>query len=300
MDLERWRWPVRLGVWVLAFWGVSVTFLPALAQNPPPAPPSAETIERARQKLREALNPATPPAAPAPAPALTAESAPPPSSDQAVQRALQNLSALLTNRSGAPPAVSPAPPPSVVAGQPVPDEMRTLDDRQKLGVGDRVTFRVKEDRDEPRPLVVTDSGELEVPYVGRVKALGKTCFNLAMEVKGLLEREYYKRATVVIAIDVLNRSRGKVYVMGAVRAPGTVEIASDEVFTVSKAILKVGGFADFADKRRVKLVRRGTDGRETPPVLVNVEEIWEKGRSEKDVALQPDDMIFVDQKIINF
>jgi polysaccharide export outer membrane protein len=295
MHLPYRRWPACFGVLVLAFW-VGSTLLPAFAQNPPPAPPDAETIERARQKLRETL---TPPAPSTPsAPSSPVVSAAP--NDEAVQRALQNLSVLLTNRPGTAPAASPAPLPAAVSGQPVPDEMRTLDDRQKLGVGDRITFRVKEDRDEPRPLIVTDSGELEVPYVGRVKALGKTCFNLALEVKALLEREYYKRATVVIAIDILNRSRGKVYVMGAVRAPGTVEIASDETFTVGKAILKVGGFADFADKRRVKLVRRGADGRETPPVLVNVEEIWEKGRSDKDVALQPDDMIFVDQKVINF
>src|SRR6185503_20263429 len=38
------------------------------------------------------------------------------------------------------------------------------DEQQKLGPGDRVTYRVIEDEDEPRSLTVTDSGDLEVPY----------------------------------------------------------------------------------------------------------------------------------------
>ncbi len=59
----------------------------------------------------------------------------------------------------------------------LPDAARPitlLDDRQKLGPGDRVTYRVIEDQDDPRSLTITDSGDLEVPYLGLVHAAGKT------------------------------------------------------------------------------------------------------------------------------
>src|SRR5207245_5766705 len=53
--------------------------------------------------------------------------------------------------------------------------MDSLDNKQKLGPGDRIAYRVIEDQDEPRELLVTDSGDLEVPYLGLIHAAGKTC-----------------------------------------------------------------------------------------------------------------------------
>jgi len=51
-------------------------------------------------------------------------------------------------------------------------------------------------------------------------------------------------------------AHGKVYVIGQVVQTGPLEIPDDEVFTVSKAILKAGGFSDFADKHHVNLITR--------------------------------------------
>jgi protein involved in polysaccharide export with SLBB domain len=67
--------------------------------------------------------------------------------------------------------------------------MDVLNDTTKLGAGDRISFRVVEDRREPITLVVTDSGEMEVPLIGRVKALDKTCKQLAYDIKPLLEKD---------------------------------------------------------------------------------------------------------------
>jgi polysaccharide export outer membrane protein len=179
--------------------------------------------------------------------------------------------------------------------------MDSLDDKHKLGLGDRVTFRVLEDRDEPKPLQVTDSGELEVPYLGRVAAMDKTCRQLAQEIKTQLEKDLYYSATVIIGVDVLNRNRGKVYIVGQVKTPGAIEIPSDDVFTLSKAVLGAGGFGDFADKKRVKLTRQSTNKEEEAKVfIVDVSEIWEKGKTDKDVKLQPGDLIFVPAKLVNF
>src|SRR5262245_47591353 len=44
------------------------------------------------------------------------------------------------------------------------------DDKYRLRVGDRVSLQIVEDRDSPRSIVVADSGELDVPYIGRVVA----------------------------------------------------------------------------------------------------------------------------------
>lgn len=176
------------------------------------------------------------------------------------------------------------------------NSMSVLDDKKRLGSNDYVSFRVVEDRDnESQRLRVNDNGELEVPYVGLVPAQGRTCKELANNIKSLLEREYYYHATVILAVDrVSEKSRGRIYVYGSVRGQGPQEIPADESYTVSKAVIRAGGFGDFANKRKVKVTRKnGQD------VVVDLKRVIEEGHSEEDVVLQPDDQIYVPQRLIN-
>src|SRR5206468_5568681 len=83
-----------------------------------------------------------------------------------------------------------------------------LDEKHKLAIGDRLSFRIEEDQEDPKPLTVTDSGDLELPYLGRFPAENKTCKELAREIKAELEKEYYYQATVIIAVDSMTKSRG--------------------------------------------------------------------------------------------
>ena len=177
------------------------------------------------------------------------------------------------------------------------NSMAVLDDKKRLGPDDFVSFRVVEDRDnESQHLRVNDSGELEVPYIGLVPAQGRTCRQLAYSIKSALEREYYYHATVILAVDrVSDRSRGKVYVYGAVKGQGPQEIPSNEIYTVSKAVIRAGGFGDFADKRKVKITRK--DGQD---MVVDLKRVIEQGHTEDDVVLRPDDQIYVPQRLVNF
>jgi protein involved in polysaccharide export with SLBB domain len=176
------------------------------------------------------------------------------------------------------------------------NSMGVLDDKKKLGPNDYVSFRVVEDRDnESQRLRVNDNGELEVPYIGLIPAQGRTCKELAYSIKNSLEKEYSYHATVILAVDrVSEKSRGRIYVYGSVRGQGPQEIPADESYTVSKAIIRAGGFGDFANKRRVKVTRKnGQD------FTVDLKRVIEEGHTEDDVVLQPDDQIFVPQRLIN-
>jgi polysaccharide biosynthesis/export protein len=185
--------------------------------------------------------------------------------------------------------------------------MDTLDNTHKLALGDRLSFRIMEDQEdpnekaEPKSLVVTDHGEVEVPYIGRFPAVGKTCRQLACEIKTELEKDYYYQATVIIGLDLLAKTAGKVYVLGEVRVTGPVEIPGDETFTAGKAILRAGGFTTYSDKRHVKLTRKGDSAGHRPQTLVvNLADVLEKGMAEKDLSVEPGDVIFVPSRLINF
>src|SRR5437660_3203369 len=56
--------------------------------------------------------------------------------------------------------------------------MDVLDNSRRLGAGDRLSYRVVQERRAPLSLMVTDSGEVEVPLIGRVSASGRTCRQL--------------------------------------------------------------------------------------------------------------------------
>jgi len=200
----------------------------------------------------------------------------------------------------------PSPAPSVAKALP-PDlpttstvmrtnSMNVLDDKKRLGSNDYVSFRVVEDRDEEsQHLRVNDNGELEVPYIGLVPAQGRTCRELAYTIKSALEKEYYYHATVILAVDrISEKSRGRVYVYGSVKGQGPQEIPADESYTVSKAIIRAGGFGDFANKRKVKVTRKnGQD------FTVDLKRVIEEGRTDEDMVVQPDDQIYVPQRLIN-
>lgn len=185
---------------------------------------------------------------------------------------------------------------------PLPSDLSSYvpDDKYQLRAGDRVAFQILEDRDAPKSLVVADSGELDIPYLGRVAAVEKTCKQLAAELKTRLEKEYYYRATVIMALDVANKFLGRVYVWGQVRNQGALEVAVGEKLTAGKAILRAGGFGDFANKKRVKVVRGGPQNAARQTFELNLAEILEDGKTEKDIVLQPDDFIIVPSRLVNF
>jgi protein involved in polysaccharide export with SLBB domain len=176
------------------------------------------------------------------------------------------------------------------------------DVKSKLRPGDKVSLQILEDREPARSLVVADSGELDVPYIGRVMVAQKSCKEAAQELKTSLEKEYYYRATVVLALDVANKLWGRIYVWGQVRNQGPIDIGVNENITAGKAILRAGGFADFANRKRVKVVRAAGQGSGAgrEPLAVNMVEVLEEGRTEKDVRLEPDDTVIVPSRLINF
>jgi protein involved in polysaccharide export with SLBB domain len=185
--------------------------------------------------------------------------------------------------------------------------MDELDDRHRLASGDRLSFRIVEDQVdpkeplEPKALIVADTGDLEIPYLGRFPAVGKSCKQVAREIKAALEKDYYHKATVIIAVELRAKRSGAVYVVGQVRQTGPVDMPGDEQLTLSKAVLRAGGFTDYADKRHVKVTRKAdVDGGAGRTFLVDLTQVLEEGRTEKDLLLEPGDTIFVTSRLFKF
>jgi protein involved in polysaccharide export with SLBB domain len=179
--------------------------------------------------------------------------------------------------------------------------MEALDDQYRLAIGDRLSFQINEDEDDPKLLTVMDSGDLEVPYLGRYPVVGKNCKQLAGELKVALEKEYYYRATVIISVDLKAKSRGKVYLVGAVRAPGPQDIPNDEEFSLSKAVMRAGGFTDYADQRNVQVTRQGGAGGGGGQTFTeNVAKVLQEGKIDTDLKLESGDLIYIPERLVHF
>jgi protein involved in polysaccharide export with SLBB domain len=179
-----------------------------------------------------------------------------------------------------------------------------IDANYRLQPGDRVSYSVAEDRRVPLELVVMASGELEVPMLGRVSVSNQTCRQVADRLKADLERTYYKKATVTVALNqsgmapLQSSSNIRVYFLGAVRSQGAKEFPPDGTITVSKAILIAGGFGEFADQKKVQLIRRTTDGK-SQITVVNVANLL-RGKPGVDPVIRAEDMIRVPERLLNF
>jgi protein involved in polysaccharide export with SLBB domain len=208
---------------------------------------------------------------------------------------LRNLAALL-------PAATNVPAPANAPSVDVTNSVETLDDKYKLAVGDRLSFKIIEDGEDPKQLDVTDSGDLEVPYIGRFPGVGKTCRQLSGELKAALEKDYYYQATVIVAVDLKAKSQGIVYLVGPVRSPVPQYIPSDEEFTLSKAILRAGGFLVSADTHHVRVTRKetGQNGAVNKTYIVDVARILENGKTDLDMVLKPGDFIYISERMTWF
>ncbi len=182
---------------------------------------------------------------------------------------------------------------------------------RRIVVGQALVFRIVEDEDAPVTLRVDDAGQIKVPYLGKMPAAGKSTSELALEIKHALERSLYKKATVMIAItrrpnssaasgpaNALAHFSGRVYLAGEVNKQGPLDLPADETLTVSRAILRAGGFSEFANRKKVKLIRQTVNRFNTR--IIDVTLIIDGGRPDLDPVLRTGDIIEVPQRLVNW
>jgi protein involved in polysaccharide export with SLBB domain len=186
------------------------------------------------------------------------------------------------------------------------DALGVPDPSKPLGRGDTVTFSIAQDREQPQVMRVTDTGELDFslygfPKISRITVAGRTCAEVAAELKRRLEADYYYTADVTLGINQVNQhaDRGRVYLTGNVRIPGPQELPANERTTVSIAIIRAGGLDKFANGSKVQVTRKDKDGK-ADRFTVDYNAIVLKGRTDRDMEVQDGDYINVPQKLINF
>jgi len=183
---------------------------------------------------------------------------------------------------------SAAPSPADASAEPT--QMSLLDDDWELKNGDRLVYQVLEEREEPLLLAINGNGDLLVPLIGRIPAEGKTSKKLAYEVKDILEKDFFYRATVVISQRQEDRNSGRITVIGEVKRQGEQLIPVDSPLTLSEAILQGGGFTLYANRTNVSIV---SEGQNEPRIELDLGAMMESGNLSQDPILQAGDVVIV-------
>jgi polysaccharide biosynthesis/export protein len=192
--------------------------------------------------------------------------------------------------------------PQPAMGYPQPERMSVVDPDKKLSAGDEVTVEIVEDREGGLARVVSATGELDVPPLGRVRVSGQTAADAAANIKRLLEKDYYYTATVRLSIDRVSKvavQQGSVQLSGQVRIVGPQMLIAGEQLTVTGAILKAGGLTEWGNAKKVQVTRRTKDGK-TEQFEVDFKKITETGDIASDPILQDGDRIFIPKVFVRF
>lgn len=119
----------------------------------------------------------------------------------------------------------------------------------------------------------------------------------ALKAKLLEEyKQYYKQPQVTVTFGSFDGGGvspwGTVRVMGEVGNPGPVNMPPTMDLTVTRVLQLAGGVRAYADKTSIKVHRCDREGNITT-TSVDLREIGEDGRFDKDIRLKPGDVVFV-------
>lgn len=165
-----------------------------------------------------------------------------------------------------------------------------LDESQlSLGPGDKIELTVfAGTRTSKWVNVLDDSGDIELQYIGSVKAAGKTPAALQDEIREKLADGYLNDP--IVSLTVVEINSRKLLVLGQVLHTGTIKFVPGMMIT--EAIAESGGFSPLARKNMVKVTRL-VEGK-TQIYKVPVEMIAEGTRP--NFPMLPGDEVFVPER----
>lgn len=181
------------------------------------------------------------------------------------------------------PAASPAAP--AVSAPAAPTGASALDNTYVIGASDEISVSVFKEPALSGTLLVRPDGMISLPLLGDVLAAGKTPMQLASEITEKFKK-YIEDPNVTVILTQMNSKR--VYLIGEVARTGPLEMTPG--MTLLQAIATAGGLSDFANTKKIYILRR-EDGQQKK-IPVHYKQAL-RGDLSLNLALKPGDTIVV-------
>jgi len=173
-------------------------------------------------------------------------------------------------------------------------------DGPRIGPGMALVIQVGSATTPPKEmsLLVDQNGDITLPYLLQTPV---ACDGLGLEaLKAKLVKEYsvyIRQPQITVTFGPYDERNGvspwgTVTVMGEVVMQGPVNMPATMDLTVTKVLQIAGGVKPFADKSGIIVTRCDKNGKQTK-TRIDLREIGEDGRFDKDIVLKAGDVIYV-------
>lgn len=131
---------------------------------------------------------------------------------------------------------------------------------------------------------IGDSGTINLPYIGEVRAAGVRPSQLQKNIEGAYKTaEIFTHPTIQVSTNQQNPTQ-VIYVSGEVKTPRSVPLSPG--MTIHDAITSAGGPTDFAKMKAVKHTRGG---------VTSIRDLRKADNPDSQISAQPGDKIHVPQ-----
>lgn len=183
-------------------------------------------------------------------------------------------------------ACTPPVPKYPYAKEPDPRNMEWV-----LGIGDQIAINVWENPGLTTDATIRPDGNITMPLIGDLRAVGETPSQLKEMIKARLADFIKLGSGAEITVAVRGANSYRFTVSGEVTRPGIMQLGY--FVTVVEAIALAGGFTRFADKDRMKLLRRDPKTGATRTIPLVYKYIADGSHPEMNLVLLPGDSLFI-------
>jgi polysaccharide biosynthesis/export protein len=151
-----------------------------------------------------------------------------------------------------------------------------------IGAEDGLMIRVWREAELSGEYRVRPDGRITLLLVGEMQASGKTPEELAADITQSLGK-YLTQPEVSVAVVAVNSK--KYFIIGEVQKTGSFPLTGPT--TVLEALVNAGGFRDFANQKKIVIMRRGER------LKFNYKDVIAGKRMEQNIQLENGDQIVV-------
>jgi polysaccharide biosynthesis/export protein len=154
--------------------------------------------------------------------------------------------------------------------------------KYSIGPEDVLFIKVWREPDFSFPVAVRPDGKITVPLVGDVDAAGQTPIELTRYLADLLDKYLNHPDVNVFVTEVRSK---KYYIDGEVNHPGSFPLVTPT--TVLEALSHAEGFKDFANIKKIRILRDGK------VYLFNFKDVTKGKHMEENITVENGDHIIV-------
>ena len=155
-----------------------------------------------------------------------------------------------------------------------------------IGPMDVLEIQVWKEPDFSRQVLVRPDGKITFPLIDDIQASGMTPLALKAILTELLKGYIDNPEVTVIVVESHSKN---FYILGRVNQPGTYPLIPN--MTVLQSLSVAGGFAEWAHKNKIRIIRRSGGKQEVLPF--DYDKVIAGKKLEQNILLKPNDTIIV-------